>query len=136
MSRTGIITTYLRMRRSPSPADERYFTPSIVGSWPTRVVSQSYRLVVSMTAVDSVWPLIRVGLESDTPRSSPIHSERHRAPRFPFVAGIQVTDLVTEKQLAVHIEDLSLFGCFVETVDPFPQGRRSDCEFHTLARMF
>jgi PilZ domain len=120
MSRTGIITTYLRMRRSPSPADERYFTPSIVGSWPTRVVSQSYRLVVSMTAVDSVWPLIRVGLESDTPRSSPIHSERHRAPRFPFVAGIQVTDLVTEKQLAAHIEDLSLFGCFVETVDPFP----------------
>ena len=73
---------------------------------------------------DSVWPLIRVGLESDTPRSSPIHSERHRAPRFPFVAGIQVTDLVTEKQLAAHIEDLSLFGCFVETVDPFPAGTK------------
>jgi len=78
----------------------------------------------AMTAVDSVWPLIRVGLESDRPRSSPIHSERHRAPRFPFVAGIQVTDLVTEKQLAAHIEDLSLFGCFVETVDPFPAGTK------------
>ena len=77
-----------------------------------------------MTTVDSVWSLIRVGLESDTPRSSPIHSERHRAPRFPFVAGIQVTDLVTEKQLAAHIEDLSLFGCFVETVDPFPAGTK------------
>jgi hypothetical protein len=31
---------------------------------------------------------------------------------------------VTEKQLAAHIEDLSLFGCFVETVDPFPAGTK------------
>ena len=66
-------------------------------------------------AVDSVWPLIRVGLESNTPRSSP---------RFPFVAGILITDLVTEKQLAAHIEDLSLFGCFVETLDPLPVGAK------------
>lgn len=75
-------------------------------------------------AVDSVWPLIRVGLESNTPRSSSIHSERHRTPRFPFVAGILITDLVTEKQLAAHIEDLSLFGCFVETLDPLPVGAK------------
>jgi hypothetical protein len=31
---------------------------------------------------------------------------------------------VTEKQLAAHTEDLSLFGCFVETVDPFPAGTK------------
>ena len=53
-----------------------------------------------------------------------MHSERHRAPRFPFVAGIQVTDLVTEQQLAAHTEDLSLFGCFVETLAPFPAGTK------------
>ena len=31
---------------------------------------------------------------------------------------------MTEKQLAAHIEDLSLFGCFVETDDPFPAGTK------------
>lgn len=45
--------------------------------------------------------------------------ERHRLLRHPFVAGIQVTDLQTEKQLAAHTEDLSAYGCFVETITPF-----------------
>jgi hypothetical protein len=31
---------------------------------------------------------------------------------------------VTEEQLAAHIEDLSAFGCFVETLDPFPAGTK------------
>ena len=75
-------------------------------------------------AVNSGWPDIRPRIESDTLRLVPIHSEKHRAPRYPFVAGIQVTDLVTEKQLAAHTEDLSLFGCFVETLAPFPAGTK------------
>jgi hypothetical protein len=29
---------------------------------------------------------------------------------------------VTEKQLGAHTEDLSVFGCFVETAAPFPVG--------------
>jgi len=44
--------------------------------------------------------------------------------RFPFVAGIQVTDIVTETHLAAHTENLSLFGCFVETAAPFPAGTK------------
>jgi PilZ domain len=31
---------------------------------------------------------------------------------------------VTEKQLAAHTEDLSVFGCFVETATPFPAGTK------------
>ena len=53
-----------------------------------------------------------------------IPSGQHRAQRFPFVAGIQVTDIATEKQLAAHTEDLSVFGCFVETAAPFPAGTK------------
>jgi len=40
------------------------------------------------------------------------------------VAGIQLTDLSTEKQLAAHTEDLSVFGCFVETISPFGEGTK------------
>jgi hypothetical protein len=57
-----------------------------------------------------------------TLKSLLISPGRHRTQRFPFVAGIQVTDLQTEKQLAAHTEDLSLLGCFVETITPFAEG--------------
>jgi hypothetical protein len=49
---------------------------------------------------------------------------RHRAHRYPFVAGIHVTSLDTDAQIAGHTEDLSLFGCFMVTVTPFVAGTR------------
>jgi hypothetical protein len=45
--------------------------------------------------------------------------ERHRTLRFPFVAGAIVSDVLTEKQVAAHTEDLSAYGCFIETMTPF-----------------
>jgi PilZ domain len=44
----------------------------------------------------------------------------HRALRHPFVAGVQVTDVQTGKGLAAHTEDISAYGCFIETFAPFP----------------
>jgi hypothetical protein len=44
-------------------------------------------------------------------------SERQRAPRHQFIARIELTDMKSEKHL-------SLFGCFVETVIPFPEGTK------------
>jgi len=41
-----------------------------------------------------------------------------------FVAGIDLTDLESEKHLAAHIKDLNLLGCYVETVSPFPEGTK------------
>ena len=38
------------------------------------------------------------------------------------MASVQLADLQSEKQLAAHIANLSLLGCFVETVTPFPEG--------------
>jgi hypothetical protein len=40
------------------------------------------------------------------------------------VAGIDLTDLQSEKHLAAHTKDLTLFGCFVETVTPFAEGTK------------
>jgi hypothetical protein len=40
------------------------------------------------------------------------------------VAGIDLTDLESEKHLAAHIKDLNLLGCFVETVTPFLEGTK------------
>ncbi|MGB2886108.1 MAG: hypothetical protein WBC04_00290 [Candidatus Acidiferrales bacterium] len=38
-----------------------------------------------------------------------------------FVASIELIDMQADKRLSAHTKDLSLFGCFVETVTPFPE---------------
>jgi len=53
-----------------------------------------------------------------------ICSAFHRAPRHSFAAAVEVTDLQSEAHLAAHIRDISLFGCFVETAEPFPPGTK------------
>ena len=49
---------------------------------------------------------------------------RHRTQRYPFVAGIQVAALDADARIDAHTEDISLLGCFVETVKPFVNGTR------------
>lgn len=46
------------------------------------------------------------------------------APSDFFLAPIKLTDVQSEKQLAAQTKDLNLFGCFVETMNPFPQGTK------------
>jgi hypothetical protein len=46
----------------------------------------------------------------------------HRGARYPFVAAVEVTEAVSEKQVMVRTRDLSVGGCFAETSKPFPQG--------------
>jgi hypothetical protein len=37
------------------------------------------------------------------------------------MASIELTDLQSEKHLVAHTKDLTLFGCFVETMTPFQE---------------
>jgi len=48
----------------------------------------------------------------------------HRTLRHPFVAGVQVIDVQTGKELAAHTEDISVYGCFIETISPFQADTR------------
>ncbi len=50
--------------------------------------------------------------------------ERHRARRYPFHAGIELTDLESETQTKAQISDLSLFGCHVVTLKPLSAGTK------------
>jgi hypothetical protein len=64
---------------------------------------------------------VRNGIESD---HSEVFPDSLRATRHQFVARIELTDLQSEKHVSGHTKDLSLFGCFVETVTPFPEGTK------------
>jgi len=50
--------------------------------------------------------------------------QAHRTLRHPFVAGVHITDLETEKEISAHTEDISPFGCFIETITPFAADTR------------
>jgi hypothetical protein len=47
---------------------------------------------------------------------------RRRAIRHYFGGPAEVTDVNSKKQLLASTTDLSMFGCFVKTANPFPQG--------------
>jgi hypothetical protein len=53
-----------------------------------------------------------------------VQTERHRARRYPFRSNIELTDVQSELQLRQRTSDLSLFGCFVETPNPWPTGTK------------
>jgi hypothetical protein len=50
--------------------------------------------------------------------------ERRCVPRRPFLAAVQATDLESGVELTGDTGDLSLFGCFMSTLTPFPHGTK------------
>lgn len=50
--------------------------------------------------------------------------ERPRAPRYPIVASIELTDIQSETQTSAQTSDLNLFGCHVNTERPFRPGTK------------
>jgi hypothetical protein len=50
--------------------------------------------------------------------------EHPRARRYSFVTKIELTDVRLETHTEDRTSDLSLFGCYVETQNPFSQGTK------------
>src|SRR5260370_16949535 len=63
-------------------------------------------------------------IESQQRGRPPIPSGLHRASRYPFAASIELTDVRSERLLTARTTNLSLFGCYVHTTDPFPEGTK------------
>lgn len=53
-----------------------------------------------------------------------ITKEHHRPPRHLFGANVELIDLQSEAHVTAHLKDISMFGCFVETPNPFPEGTK------------
>src|SRR6266481_9744443 len=63
-------------------------------------------------------------IESQQRGRPPIPSGLHRASRYPFAASIELTDVRSERLLTARTTNLSLFGCYVYTSSPFPEGTK------------
>ena len=51
-------------------------------------------------------------------------SERRRAPRYPFIAEAEITEIESGTKLRARTSDLSLSGCFLDMMNPSPQGTK------------
>jgi hypothetical protein len=49
-------------------------------------------------------------------------SERRRAPRYPFIAEAEVTDIASRTKLSARTSDVSISGCFLDMLNPSPKG--------------
>src|SRR5437879_13348574 len=49
-------------------------------------------------------------------------SERRRAPRYPIIADAEVTEIASETKLSARTSDLSAGGCFLDMINPSPEG--------------
>lgn len=56
------------------------------------------------------------------PAASQQESERRTAFRYSFTVAAQVTEVTSGSRLTARVSDLSLEGCYVDTLNPFPEG--------------
>jgi hypothetical protein len=49
-------------------------------------------------------------------------SERRRAPRYPIIADAEVTEIASETTFSAKTSDLSAGGCFLDMLNPCPEG--------------
>jgi PilZ domain len=51
-----------------------------------------------------------------------MESERRRAPRYSFIAEVEVTEIASDTKLNAKTSDLSIGGCFLDMLNPSPEG--------------
>jgi two-component system cell cycle response regulator len=55
-------------------------------------------------------------------QGSNLNEERRRTPRRPFVAAAEVVEAESQSRLPTRVSELSLNGCYLDTMNPFPTG--------------
>ena len=51
-------------------------------------------------------------------------AERREAERYPFVCPVEVIDVAGSTMISARTSDLSLQGCYIDTLNPLPKGTR------------
>jgi hypothetical protein len=64
-----------------------------------------------------------------------MRTERRKATRHPFVARAEIIDEKENARTSSKISDLSLSGCYVEMMNPFPEGTAVVIEIYTEDEM-
>ena len=63
-------------------------------------------------------------------------SERRRSPRYQFVADTEITEITSNKRLGARSSDLSMGGCFLDMLNPSPEGTEIRVTVHHASASF
>jgi PilZ domain len=70
------------------------------------------------------------------------YREKRRTPRYIFIASAELYEEQTDVRVASRVSELSLHGCYLDMMNPFPTGSivllkifAGDQTFHTKARV-
>ena len=61
---------------------------------------------------------------------------QRRTPRFPFSASAEVTRLDTGATESTQVNELSLYGCYLDTKAPLPRAVRVNIRIHSGGQFF
>lgn len=70
------------------------------------------------------------------PSGARIPVERRRTPRSAFTAAVVVVEPKSRTRIDAHTSDLSIGGCYVDTMSPFPQGTDVQLRLTTQEKSF
>jgi hypothetical protein len=63
-------------------------------------------------------------------------SERRRSPRYQFTADTEITEVASNTRLGGRTSDLSMSGCFLDMVNPSPEGTEIRVTVHHASASF
>src|SRR6266446_1412017 len=70
------------------------------------------------------------------PEAAIAYQEKRRSPRYPFIASAELIEEKADVRIASRVSELSLHGCYLDMMNPFPHGdsrpredRRWRCNF-------
>jgi hypothetical protein len=61
---------------------------------------------------------------------SSLRKEQRRTPRYTFIASAELIEQKTDVRIATRVSELSLHGCYLDMMNPFPQ------DTHVLVKIF
>jgi hypothetical protein len=65
-----------------------------------------------------------------------MEQERRRTPRYPFTGSVEMRQAASEDKITAKVRELSLNGCYVETVSPYPVGTALGVKVFTPTEFF
>lgn len=65
-----------------------------------------------------------------------MEEERRRTPRYPFAGAVEMRQGTSEDKITAKVTQLSMNGCYVETVNPYPVGTPLGVKVFTPTEFF
>ena len=56
------------------------------------------------------------------PEAAIAYQEKRRSPRYSFIASAELIEQKADVRIASRVSELSLHGCYLDMMNPFPQG--------------